>query len=389
MKLSIEKKKELVSLYYNGIPVSEICQEYQISRSTFYTWIRTYRPIESQNSSRIVTPKDFDSLRRHCEKQEQIIAVLKSIPCIANATTQEKLAALEPLYGQFNVHALCEALDVPRGTFYNHIKRNKRNNSFQAKHREELRKEIQNIFDENRQVFGCEKICAILHERGYQAGTTLVRELMHEMSLNSVSSTAKQQWKTLNNYEQKTNLLRRRFYAEAPNRIWVSDVTYLKTKGRRYYLCVILDLFSRKVVAYKITTHNSTQLITSTFKMAYKTRNPGENLIFHSDQGSQYTARAFRQLLKKLKITQSFSNAGTPHDNAVMESFFSIFKKEEFYRSKYRSEKELRNKVEEYILFYNQKRPHTTLNYKTPEQYEDEYFQKLKNSIYGIEGSNF
>ena len=116
MKLSIEKKKELVSLYYNGIPVSEICQEYQISRSTFYTWIRTYRPIESQNSSRIVTPKDFDSLRRHCEKQEQIIAVLKSIPCIANATTQEKLAALEPLYGQFNVHALCEALDVPRGT---------------------------------------------------------------------------------------------------------------------------------------------------------------------------------------------------------------------------------------------------------------------------------
>ena len=74
MKLSIEKKKELVSLYYNGIPVSEICQEYQISRSTFYTWIRTYRPIESQNSSRIVTPKDFDSLRRHCEKQEQIIS---------------------------------------------------------------------------------------------------------------------------------------------------------------------------------------------------------------------------------------------------------------------------------------------------------------------------
>ena len=209
------------------------------------------------------------------------------------------------------------------------------------------------------------------------------------MSLNSVSSTAKQQWKTLNNYEQKTNLLRRRFYAEASNRIWVSDVTHLKTKGRRYYLCVILDLFSRKVVAYKITTHNSTQLITSTFKMAYKTRNPGENLIFHSDQGSQYTARAFRQLLKKLKITQSFSNAGTPHDNAVMESFFSIFKKEEFYRSKYRSEKELRNKVEEYILFYNQKRPHTTLNYKTPEQYEDEFFQKLKNSIYGIEGSNF
>ena len=389
MRYNEEKKIMLVSQYYNGKPVSDICQQNSIPRSTIYSWIHSYRPVKTGNSHQTITPKGFDSLLRRCKKQEQIIAVLKSIPCIANATTQEKLAALEPLYGQFNVHALCEALDVPRGTFYNHIKRNKRNNSFQAKHREELRKEIQNIFDANRQVFGYEKICAILHQRGYQAGTTLVRELMHEMSLNSVSSTAKQQWKTLNNYEQKTNLLRRRFYAEAPNRIWVSDVTHLKTKGRRYYLCVILDLFSRKVVAYKITTHNSTQLITSTFKMAYKTRNPEENLIFHSDQGSQYTARAFRQLLKKLKITQSFSNAGTPHDNAVMESFFSIFKKEEFYRSKYRSEKELRNKVDEYILFYNQKRPHTTLNYKTPEQYEDEFFQKLKNSIYGIEGSNF
>ena len=389
MRYNEEKKIMLVSQYYNGKPVSDICQQNSIPRSTIYSWIHSYRPVKTGNSHQTITPKGFDSLLRRCKKQEQIIAVLKSIPCIANATTQEKLAALEPLYGQFNVHALCEALDVPRGTFYNHIKRNKRNNSFQAKHREELRKEIQNIFDANRQVFGYEKICAILHQRGYQVGTTLVRELMHEMSLNSVSSTAKQQWKTLNNYEQKTNLLRRRFYAEAPNRIWVSDVTHLKTKGRRYYLCVILDLFSRKVVAYKITTHNSTQLITSTFKMAYKTRNPEENLIFHSDQGSQYTARAFRQLLKKLKITQSFSNAGTPHDNAVMESFFSIFKKEEFYRSKYRSEKELRNKVDEYILFYNQKRPHTTLNYKTPEQYEDEFFQKLKNSIYGIEGSNF
>ena len=110
--------------------------------------------------------------------------------------------------------------------------------------------------------------------------------------------------------------------------------------------------------------------------MAYDARMPGENLIFHSDQGSQYTSQAFRQLLKKLKITQSFSNAGTPHDNAVMESSFAVFKKEEFYRSAYRSESELRKKVDEYIAFYNQKRPHTTLNLQTPERYENAFFRK-------------
>ena len=376
MRYSEEEKRTLVSLYYNGKTVSEICQEHQISRSTFYTWIQAYRPVESKNSARTVTPKDFDSLLRRCEKQEQIIAVLKSIPAIANATTQEKLAALEPLYGQFSVHVLCEALDVPRGTFYNHIRRNKRGNSSYAKHREELRVAIQKVFDESRQTFGSEKICAVLHERGYRAGTTLVRELMTEMGLSSVSTTSKRQWKKSNSYERKANILQRQFHVHAPNCIWISDVTCMKLKDRYYYLCAIVDLYSRKVIAHKVSTRNSTQLITATLRMAYDSRMPGENLIFHSDQGSQYTSHAFRQMLKKLKITQSFSNAGTPHDNAVMESFFAVFKKEEFYRNNYRSEAELRKKIDEYIAFYNQKRPHTTLNLQTPEQYEDAFFRK-------------
>ena len=376
MRYSEEEKRTLVSLYYNGKTVSEICQEHQISRSTFYTWIQAYRPVEAKNSSRTVTPKDFDSLLRRCEKQEQIIAVLKSIPAIANATTKEKLAVLDPLYGQFSVHVLCEALDVPRGTFYNHIKRNKRGNSSYAKHREELREEIQDIFDESRQTFGSEKICAVLHERGYRAGTTLVRELMSEMGLSSVSATSKRQWRKSNRCERKANFLQRQFHAETPNCVWVSDVTCMKLKDRYYYLCAIVDLYSRKVIAHKVSTRNSTQLITATLRMAYDSRMPGENLIFHSDQGSQYTSHAFRQMLKKLKITQSFSNAGTPHDNAVMESFFSVFKREEFYRRTYRSETEMCKKISEYIAFYNQKRPHTTLNLQTPEQYEDAFFRK-------------
>lgn len=376
MRYSEEEKRTLVSLYYNGKTVSEICQEHQISRSTFYTWIQAYRPVESKNSARTVTPKDFDSLLRRCEKQEQIIAVLKFIPAIANATTQEKLAALEPLYGQFSVHVLCEALDVPRGTFYNHIRRNKRGNSSYAKHREELRVAIQKVFDESRQTFGSEKICAVLHERGYRAGTTLVRELMSEMGLSSISTTSKRQRKKSNSYERKANILQRQFHAEAPNCVWVSDVTCMKLKDRYYYLCAIVDLYSRKVIAHKVSTRNSTQLITATLRMAHDSRMPGENLLFHSDQGRQYTSHAFRQLLKKLKITQSFSNAGTPHDNAVMEAFFAVFKKEEFYRSTYRSEAELRKKIDEYIAFYNQKRPHTTLNLQTSKQYEDAFFRK-------------
>lgn len=272
MRYSKEEKLSLVNFYYNGKSVTEICMESQIPRSTVYSWIQTYRPVKSKNSSRTVTPKDFDNLLRRCEKQEQIITVLKSIPAITNATTQEKLAVLEPFYGQFSVHVLCEALDVPRGTFYNHIKRNKRDNSSYAKHREELRTAIQEIFEESRQTFGSEKICAVLHERGYRASTTLVRELMSEMGLSSVSTTSKRQWKKSNSYERKANILQRQFHAEAPNCVWVSDITCMKLKDRYYYLCVIVDLYSRKVIAHKISTRNSTQLITATLKMACNTR---------------------------------------------------------------------------------------------------------------------
>ena len=167
------------------------------------------------------------------------------------------------------------------------------------------------------------------------------------MGLSSVSTASKRQWKKSNSYERKANILKRQFHVEAPNCVWVSDVTCMKLKARYYYLCAIMDLYSRKVIAHKVSTRNSVQLITSTIRMAYDIRTPGENLIFHSYQGSQYTSHAFRQLLTKWKITQSFSNAGTPHDNAVMESFFAVFKKEEFYRSNYRSEAEMRKKIDE------------------------------------------
>ena len=373
--LNLTEKQALVTRYTGGETVSAICMETGISKSTLYSWIKQYQPARTR-SGRVITPKDYDSLLRRCEKQEKLIAVLKTAGCLQSAPLKEKLMALERLYGQFSVHVLCEALDVPRGTFYNHIKRNKRGNSSYAKHREELREAIQDIFDESRQTFGSEKICAVLHERGYKAGTTLVRELMSEMGLSSISTTSKRQWKKSNSYERKSNILQRQFHAETPNCVWVSDVTCMKLKDRYYYLCAIVDLYSRKVIAHKVSTRNSTQLITETLRMAYDARMPGENLIFHSDQGSQYTSQEFHQLLKKLKITQSFSNAGTPHDNAVMESFFAVFKKEEFYRSTYRSEAEMRKKIDKYIAFYNQKRPHTTLNLQTPERYEDAFFRK-------------
>lgn len=115
--------------------------------------------------------------------------------------------------------------------------------------------------------------------------------------------------------------------------MWVSDVTCFKLKDCWYYISAVIDLFSRRVVSYGISPKNSTRLITSTFKAAWSQREPGEGLVFHSNQGAQYTAYSFQKLLRERGVTQSFSNPGTPHDNAVEETFFSTLKKEELYRT--------------------------------------------------------
>ena len=123
---------------------------------------------------------------------------------------------------------------------------------------------------------------------------------------------------------------------------------------------------------------NSTQLTKSTFKDAYETRRPKGDLLFHTDRGANYRSKTFCAYLKSLNVTQSFSRSHNPFDNSVMESFFSSFKREELYRTKYRSEYEFRTAIESYMDFYNKRRPHRKNKYKSPHQKEIEFYRKQK-----------
>ncbi len=136
----------------------------------------------------------------------------------------------------------------------------------------------------------------------------------------------------------KRNLLEREFVAERPNQIWVSDITYFRVNNYWVYLCIILDLYARRIVGYRVSRNASTNLVTATFRNAYQERGKPTNLTFHSDRGKQYTSAAFTLLLQKNRVKQSFSATGRPHDNAVAETFFATFKKEEAYRREYTSE---------------------------------------------------
>ena len=189
-----------------------------------------------------------------------------------------------------------------------------------------MRKHVRAAFDESHQRFGANKIAAVLSEQGIRVSPKYAAELMREMGLQNVTLYSKRDHQKRERLSQRQNILQRQFQADAPDRAWVSDVACVKINKNYLYICVILDLFSRKVVAHRVSPKNSTYLITSTFRQVFQRRNAPQSLVFHSDQGAQYTSKAFRKLLRMNKVVQSFSRSRQPHDNAVMESFFASMK---------------------------------------------------------------
>ena len=377
MKYSNKEKLSIVARCQQGESIATLSNELAIPRSTLYRWLKSF-PTDSAGKPLKFSYQEYTLLQRKVEKLQNIITILKSADCLVSAPLRERLHALEPFYGKYEIHTICEALDVDRGTFYNHMLRNKRENAWFEKRRQEYCQVIRDVFDEYHQVLGGEKIRTILIQRGHQISAEYVSRLMREMGLSSVRTTAKKEYLKLREPERKKNLLQQQFTATQPNQRWVSEVSCFKLGDHYFYVCVIIDLFSRKVIAYKISKRNSTQLITATFKMAYEERQPPSGLIFHSDRGAQYTSHRFQQLLHEHNTEQSFSHPGKPHDNAVAESFFASLKKEELYRREHPSDRAFQASVASYIEFYNTKRPHRTLKNLTPCQMEENFSKNDK-----------
>ena len=301
---------------------------------------------------------------------------------LAKVPLQDKLAALESLYNNpnnpYSVHELCDALSVARGTFYNHIFRRADRSKYEEE-QAQLMLKVKQVFDDSEQRFGAEKIRIVLANSGIHTSRKRIAAIMQELGLHSIRVDAKKQFKRKQQYT-KQNLLKREFSAGHPNQIWVSDITYFKVKSYWVYFCIILDLYSRKIIGWRVSRHMSTNLVTTTFKTAFQERGQPQNLTFHSDRGGQYISKTMMGLLQQYGVKQSFSASARPLDNAVAETFFASFKREEAYRKDYTSVQHFRRSVEEYIRFYNEVRPHQTLNYKIPQAFEDAYRSALSKS---------
>lgn len=366
-----DQREDIINRFTAGDPVSVLTKTTGIPRSTIYAWIKKDRD-NTKHKNPEISLKNLRALETKVMRLEGIISILKTVNCTVQAPLGVRLNEIEKLYGQYSVHMLCEALCVDRGTFYNHIKRNKRDHTWYAERKEYLRIKIRQIYDDNKQIFGAGKITAVLKEQGEHVSEEMVRSLMRDMGLISIRQDAKDLYdKERLKYK---NYLNQQFNPQSPNEIWVSDITFFRYDGKNYYICVIIDLFARTVVGYRIGKRNNTQLVTRTFKAAYLQRSPSEGLLFHTDRGTNYRANAFEKCLKDHHVIHSFSRAYVPYDNSVMESFFSSMKREELYRTNYKSEREFLAAVDNYILFYNTKRPHAKNKYKTPAAKEQEFY---------------
>ena len=310
------------------------------------------------------------------ERSKRIIQILQTAPCTASAPLHERLDAIVLMADDYNINTLCFALKVAKGTYYNHVLRNKRENTVYAQRKAELKPIIEEIFHSHREIYGASKITAIMKDRGYAVSERTVANIMHENGWFSIRSSAKTLY--IQHQKKRENILNQQFTSFHPNEVWVSDVTYYSFHNKTFYICVILDLYSRKIVAYRVSLKNSTQLTKSTFKLAYEFRKPPEGLLFHSDNGSNYISKNFTSFLRHCGVIQSFSKKKTPYDNSVCESFFSNMKSEELWRTKYRSEKEMRMSIAKYIKFYNSDRPHSALRNISPDRYEALYYNRHK-----------
>jgi putative transposase len=270
---------------------------------------------------------------------------------------------------QYPVRMMCGALNVSRSGYYAWRSRPE---SARARTDRQLTEVIRQIHARSRGVYGAPRIREELKAEGFHHGRHKVARLMRQAGLKGCPQRRfRVTTQSDPTHPVAANRLQQDFTAEAPNRRWASDITYISTQQGWLYLAVVMDLYSRRIVGWSMDRWLSRHLVIDALSMALGGRDPGSELVHHSDRGVQYTSDDFRNLLEENGIECSMSARGNCYDNAVVESFFGLLKHERVNRTHYRTREEARADIFDYIeCFYNRKRRHGYLGQISPAEYE-------------------
>lgn len=270
----------------------------------------------------------------------------------------------------YAVHTLCEVLRILRSTYY------------QAQHRTESKRDRENrkiteqiieIHQESKQRYGAPKIHYLLKQDGFKVSLKRVQRLMKKANIRSIVKKKYKPYPSKKQVMERENLLQQDFTTNTINEKWMADITYIHTlKDGWCYLASVMDLHTHKIVGYSFAKSMTTDLAIKALANACDTQQPKGGLILHTDLGTQYTSEAFEQYAKSQGITQSFSRKGCPYDNACIESFHAILKKEEVNHVQYLDFHSASLALFQFIEgWYNRKRIHSRLGYRTPQEVED------------------
>lgn len=271
---------------------------------------------------------------------------------------------------------MCKLFDVTRSGFYQYQKKSKEPNPIH----EELLEWTKKIAESSDYTYGGRRMKKALNALGYPLGRDKAKKLMNEAG---VFVRYRKKYKVTTNSKHKQpvfeNKLNRQFIVEKPNQAYVSDITYIWTQEGWLYLAVVVDLFSRKIIGWSMSSRMKAELACDALKMALWQRRPEKGVIVHSDRGVQYASKSYRALLTMNGCVGSMSRKGDCWDNAVPESFFGRLKQERVMWRNYQTRFEAQQDILNYItMHYNSKRLHSFLGYKAPNQFEMEHLVQLK-----------
>ncbi|EMM3370380.1 IS3 family transposase [Pseudomonas aeruginosa] len=357
---SAEFKREAAALVLDqGYSHIDACRSLGVVDSALRRWVKQLEA-ERQGvtpKSKALTPEQqkIQELEARINRLEREKAIFKKGYRSLDVGRIRSYALIDQLSEQESVEVVCSAFDVARSCYYVHRLRRRRVDA----RRVALRSQVNQLFSQSRDSAGSRSILGMLREEGVTIGRFRVRRLMRELGLVSKQPGS-------HAYKQATverpdipNRLNREFATEHPNQVWCGDITYVWAQGRWHYLAAVLDLHTRRVIGWAFSAKPDAELVIKALDMAYEQRGKPQQVLFHSDQGSQYASRLFRQRLWRYRMQQSMSRRGNCWDNSPMERLFRSLKSEWVPSTGYLTAQEAQRDISHYLMHrYNWIRPH-------------------------------
>ncbi|HHX1023429.1 TPA: IS3 family transposase [Pseudomonas aeruginosa] len=357
---SAEFKREAAALVLDqGYSHIDACRSLGVVDSALRRWVKQLEA-ERQGvtpKSKALTPEQqkIQELEARINRLERENAIFKKGYSSLDVGRTRSYALIDQLSEQESVEVVCSAFDVARSCYYVHRLRRRRVDA----RRVALRSQVNQLFSQSRGSAGSRSILGMLREEGVTIGRFRVRRLMRELGLVSKQPGSHAYKQAMVERPDIPNRLNREFATEHPNQVWCGDITYVWAQGRWHYLAAMLDLHTRRVIGWAFSAKPDAELVIKALDMAYEQRGKPQQVLFHSDQGSQYASRLFRQRLWRYRMQQSMSRRGNCWDNSPMERLFRSLKSEWVPSTGYLTAQEAQRDISHYLMHrYNWIRPH-------------------------------